>query len=64
MTKVRILDRSEFCDGEAYILECGDIDLRGETSAMGTSPGIAKSDSPWAGRFIVEILLKSEQRPL
>jgi hypothetical protein len=31
MIKVRILDRDEFCDGEAYILVYEDVDARGET---------------------------------
>ena len=31
MIKVRILDRCEFCDGEAYIFVCQDVDSRGET---------------------------------
>ena len=31
MMKVRILDRCEFCDGEAYIFVCEDVDSRGET---------------------------------
>jgi hypothetical protein len=30
MIKVRILDRCEFCDGEAYIFVCEDVDARGE----------------------------------
>ena len=28
--KVHLLDRCEFCDGEAYIFDCQDIDARGE----------------------------------
>ena len=28
--KVQILDRCEFCDGEAYVYECRDVDARGE----------------------------------
>jgi hypothetical protein len=31
MIKVRILDRCEFCDDEAYIFVCGNVDSRGET---------------------------------
>ncbi|MCJ7521276.1 MAG: hypothetical protein MUP21_03560 [Dehalococcoidia bacterium] len=31
MMKVRILDRCEFCDGEAYVFLCEDVDARGET---------------------------------
>ena len=31
MIKVRILDHCEFCDGEAYIFVCEDVDVRGET---------------------------------
>ena len=31
MMKVRILDRCEFCDGEAYIFVCEDVDARGDT---------------------------------
>ena len=31
MMKVRILDRCEFCDGEAYVFVCEDVDARGET---------------------------------
>jgi hypothetical protein len=31
MIKVRILDRCEFCDGEAYIFDSEDVDARGET---------------------------------
>ena len=31
MIKVRILDRCEFCDGEAYIYVCEDVDARGDT---------------------------------
>ena len=31
MIKVRILDRCEFCDGEAYVFECEDVDSHGET---------------------------------
>ena len=31
MIKVRILDRCESCDGEAYVFVCEDIDTRGET---------------------------------
>jgi RecJ-like exonuclease len=30
MIKVHILDRCEFCDGEAYILDCQDVDSCGE----------------------------------
>jgi hypothetical protein len=30
MIKVRILDRCEFCDGEAYISDYEDVDSRGE----------------------------------
>lgn len=30
MIQVRILDRCEFCDGEAYIFVCEDVDARGE----------------------------------
>lgn len=30
MIKVRILDRREFCDGEAYIFLCEDVDSRGD----------------------------------
>ncbi len=29
--KVRILDQCEFCDGEAYVFVCEDVDARGET---------------------------------
>jgi hypothetical protein len=31
MIKVQILDRCEFCDGEAYIFDYEDVDARGET---------------------------------
>jgi hypothetical protein len=31
MIKVQILDRGEFCDGEAYLFVCEDVDARGET---------------------------------
>ena len=31
MMKVCILDRCEFCDGEAYVFVCEDVDARGET---------------------------------
>jgi len=31
MMKVRILDRCEYCDGEAYIFDCQDVDSRAET---------------------------------
>ena len=31
MIKVRILDRCELCDGEAYVFDCEDIDSHGET---------------------------------
>jgi hypothetical protein len=31
MIKARILDRCEFCDGEAYIFDCQDVDSRGDT---------------------------------
>ncbi len=31
MMKVRILDHCEFCDGEAYVFVCEDVDARGET---------------------------------
>jgi hypothetical protein len=31
MIKVRILDRCEFCDGQAYVFVCEDVDMRGET---------------------------------
>jgi hypothetical protein len=31
MIKVCILDRCEFCDGEAYVFDCEDIDARGES---------------------------------
>jgi len=31
MIKVRILDRCEFCDGEAYIFDRQDVDARGKT---------------------------------
>ncbi len=31
MIKVRVLDRCEFCEGEAYIYDCQDVDTRGET---------------------------------
>ena len=30
MIKVRILDRCEFCDGEAYIFDYEDVDARGD----------------------------------
>ena len=30
MIKVRILDRCEFCEGEAYIYDCQDVDTQGE----------------------------------
>jgi RecJ-like exonuclease len=30
MIKVRILDRCEFCEGEAYIFDCEDVDSRGQ----------------------------------
>ena len=30
MIKVRILDRCEFCDGEAYIYDYRDVDVHGE----------------------------------
>jgi hypothetical protein len=29
--KVRILDRCEFCDVEAYIFDCEDVAMRGDT---------------------------------
>ena len=29
--KIHILDRCEFCDGEAYVFVCEDLDTRGET---------------------------------
>ena len=29
--KVQILDRCEFCDGEAYVFFCEDVDARGNT---------------------------------
>jgi len=31
MMKVRILDRCEFCDGEANIFVCEDVDANGQT---------------------------------
>ena len=31
MIKVRLLDRCEYCDGDAYIFVCEDVDVRGET---------------------------------
>ncbi len=31
MIQVRILDRCEFCDGEAYVFDYEDVDARGET---------------------------------
>jgi len=31
MIKVRILDFCEFCDGEAYIFVCEDVDANGQT---------------------------------
>ena len=31
MMRVRILDRCEFCDGEAYVFVCEDVDSRGES---------------------------------
>ena len=31
MIKVRILDRCQFCEGEAYIFDCQDVDTLGET---------------------------------
>ena len=31
MMKVRILDRCEFCDGEAYIFVCEEVDANGQT---------------------------------
>ncbi len=31
MIKVRILDRCEFCGGEAYVFVSEDVDTRGET---------------------------------
>ena len=31
MIKVCILDRCEFCDGEAYVFVCEDVDERGQT---------------------------------
>ena len=30
MIKVRILDRCEFCDGEAYVFDYEDVDARGD----------------------------------
>ena len=30
MMKVRILDRCEFCEGEAYLFACEDVDTQGE----------------------------------
>jgi hypothetical protein len=33
MIRVRILDRCEFCDGEAYIFLCEDVDANGDSSA-------------------------------
>ena len=32
MIKVHILDRCEFCEGEAYIFDYQDVDSRGETN--------------------------------
>ena len=31
MMKIRILDRSEHCDGEVYIFDCEDFDARGKS---------------------------------
>ena len=31
MMKVRILDRCEFCDGEAYTFVCEDVDADGDS---------------------------------
>ena len=31
MMKVRILDQCEFCDGEAYVFVCEDVDANGQT---------------------------------
>ena len=31
MIKVSILDRCEFCEGEAYIFVCEDVDTNGDT---------------------------------
>ena len=31
MIKVRILDRCEFCDGEAYVFDYTDVDARGDS---------------------------------
>ena len=31
MIKVRILDRCEFCDGDAYVYVCEDVDANGDT---------------------------------
>jgi RecJ-like exonuclease len=30
MIKVHVLDRCEFCEGEAYIYDCKDVDTQGE----------------------------------
>ena len=32
MIKVRIIDRGEFCDSEAYAFTCDDVDSRGEAN--------------------------------
>ena len=34
MIKIRILDQCEFCDGEAYVFACEDVDARGETHEL------------------------------
>ena len=43
MIKVRILDRCEFCDGEAYVFVSEDVDARGGISYPFPPPILAAS---------------------
>ena len=45
MIKVHILDRCEFCDGEAYIFDCQDVDTQG--TAFGLARCDIRQDPPY-----------------
>jgi RecJ-like exonuclease len=49
MIKVRILDRCEFCDGEAYVFVCENVDARGETFNSYRPCEMCHGSGCWAG---------------
>ena len=49
MMKVRIFDRCEFCDGEAYVFVCENVDARGETFDRYRPCEMCHGSGCWAG---------------